>query len=88
MAQQTGGAVNARGVSDLPLGAAGAGVIQRMKIGDLDTDVPDQLKKLKDKVWAMETPGEVEAMRSDITERLGLNKPDRYVGSCLKPSTV
>ena len=84
VAQQTGGTLNADGVSRLPLAAAGAGVIQRMKIGDRDTDVPEHLDNLKMKILEMETLSEVSAMRSNISEQLGRNEPDRNVGQLLR----
>ena len=84
VAQQTGGTLSADGVSRLPLAAAGAGVIQRMKIGDFDTDVPEHLDNLKMKILEMETLSEVSAMRSAISEQLGRNEPDRNVGQLLR----
>jgi hypothetical protein len=84
VAQQTGGAVNADGVSALPFGAAGAGVIQRMKIGDLDTDDVGQLAELKARISSMETLSDVEAMRSAINQQLGSKEPDDNVRQVLQ----
>ena len=65
VAQQMGGAVNADGVSGLPLGAAGAGVIQRLKIGDLDTEDNTDLALLKSRVLRMTLAG-INAMLAKI----------------------
>lgn len=84
MAQQTGATLKAAGASTLPLGVAGAGVIQRMKIGEFDTDVPDQLDTLKTKISGMRTLSDVKAMQSGIIQQLGSEKPDENVKKVLQ----
>jgi hypothetical protein len=52
----------------------GAGIIQRAKIGDLDTENPDDLLELKKQVAAMKTIKEIGNMRSQLPARNRSNK--------------
>lgn len=69
VAQQTGG-------------TAGAGVIQRMKIEDLDTEVPEDLAKLKTSVWTKDLRG-LQQMRGEIEAQLAGGNPDPGVQKLL-----
>jgi hypothetical protein len=70
VAQQAGGAVNADGVSGPPLGVAPAGVIQRMKIGDHDTETGEGLVNLRRQVRKMEDLSDIRAMQSEIAKKI------------------
>jgi hypothetical protein len=82
--QQMGAAVNADGSSGVPPGAGAGVVIQRMKIGGLDTNEPEGLSSLKARVLKLKTVGEVAAMRAEITSQLGDSQPDANVGYLLR----
>ncbi len=83
VAQQTGGAVNADGVSGPPLGVAPAGVIQRMKIGDHDTEDELGLGSLKKQVRKMKNLSDIEAMQSEIEKQVHGRKPTGNVRDLL-----
>lgn len=81
--QQMGAAVNPDGSSGVPPGG-GAGVIQRMRIGNRDTDNSEDLKALKARALTLKTVGDVAAMRAEITSQLGDSQPDANVEQLLR----